>query len=80
MTDYASQLEDNATREDEQICDECLHPISLHHADYGCEYERGDAWITGNQPSQPTVLMAMGPCGCRAVTFESGSASGKGDR
>ena len=29
-----------------------------------CEYELGDSWVTGNQPSQPTVLMAMGPCGC----------------
>lgn len=46
-------------------CEECGHPISVH-TKYGCEIERGDAWVTGNQPSQPTVLMAQGPCGCQA--------------
>lgn len=45
------------------ICPECGH--SDTHGKYGCEYERGDAWVTGNQPEQPTVLMAQGPCGCK---------------
>jgi|ERR1700685_435265 len=48
----------------EQECPECGHAST--HGEYGCEYERGDAWVTGNQASAPTVLMAQGPCGCRA--------------
>lgn len=44
-------------------CPECGH--SNVHGRYGCEYERGDAWVTGNQPEAPTVLMAQGPCGCK---------------
>lgn len=48
-------------------CDECGHDVSLHADRYGCQFERGDAWVTGNQPEQPTVLMAQGPCGCKAV-------------
>ena len=36
-----------------------------HDAHKGpCEYEPGDAWVTGNQASAPTVLMALPPCGC----------------
>jgi hypothetical protein len=45
-------------------CRNCGHE-TFHDPKYGCEYERGDTWVTGNQPSQPTVLMAQGPCGCR---------------
>lgn len=52
-----------------EICDDCDHPIRFH-GKYGCEYERGDAWVTGTQGDQSTVLMAQGPCGCQAVTFE----------
>ena len=44
-------------------CPECGH--SNTHGLYGCEYERGDSWVTGNQAGEPTVLMAMGPCGCK---------------
>ena len=40
MADYASQLEDNATRDDETICEDCGHPIELHGED-GCT--EGDA-------------------------------------
>ena len=43
-------------------CDECGHANA--HGKYGCEYEYGDVWVTGNQPDQPTVLMAHGQCGC----------------
>jgi hypothetical protein len=43
-------------------CRNCDHDST--HGKYGCEHERGDSWVTGNQESQPTVLMAMGPCGC----------------
>ena len=49
----------------DEPCDECGHKLKLHDEKYGCEYERGDAWVTGNQPEQPTVLMAQGPCGCK---------------
>jgi len=51
-------------------CEECGHPISAH-TKYGCEIEGGDAWVTGNQPDQPTVLMAQGPCGCQAWEVET---------
>ena len=54
---------DEALLLDEVECPECGH--SATHGKYGCEYERGDAWVTGNQASQPTVLMAQGPCGCK---------------
>lgn len=43
------------------LCANCFH---AEHPDGPCEYERGDSWVRGWQPSQPTVLMAMGPCGC----------------
>jgi hypothetical protein len=45
----------------ERLCDECSHPIRLHDDPYGCQHERGDQ-VVGE------VLMAMGPCGCRAWT------------
>lgn len=50
-----------------ELCEECGHPVSLHD-EYGCQYERGDAWVTGNQADAPTVLMAQGPCGCKAIS------------
>jgi hypothetical protein len=50
-------------------CDDCGHDVNLHDAKEGCTFERGDAWVTGNQGSQPTVLMAQGPCGCTAIKF-----------
>ena len=43
---------------EELLCNECGHPISLHDANEGCTYERGDAYISGFAP------MAQGPCGC----------------
>jgi hypothetical protein len=49
----------------EHPCANCDHAFRLHADKYGCEYERGDVWVTGNQPSRPTVLMAQGPCGCK---------------
>lgn len=48
----------------DELCEECGHELRLHDDPYGCQYERGDAWVTGNQADQPTVLMAQGPCGC----------------
>ena len=42
-------------------CANCGH--SAHASE--CEYEPGDRWVTGNQTGEPTVLMAMPPCGCR---------------
>lgn len=47
-----------------KLCESCGHPANAHEDKYGCQVERGDQWVTGNQASQPTVLMAMGPCGC----------------
>jgi hypothetical protein len=55
----------------EDYCEECGHAVHLHNDKYGCQFERGDAWVTGNQPGEPTVLMAQGPCGCQAITFET---------
>jgi hypothetical protein len=57
-----------------QECDECGHLISRHGKE-GCEVELGDHWVTGNQPSEPTVLMARGPCGCQAYTEENDNES-----
>lgn len=56
----------------EETCDECGHVIKLHDRVYGCEFERGDAWITGNQPEAPIALIAQGPCGCKALPSPTG--------
>lgn len=45
---------------DARPCRNCSH--SAHQGP--CEVDRGDAWVTGNQPGEPTVLMALPPCGC----------------
>ena len=63
----------------ETVCDECGHKVSLHNDRYGCQFERGDEWVTGNQPEAPTVLMAQGPCGCTAWTIEKISALFRGE-
>jgi uncharacterized protein (DUF433 family) len=44
--------------------------MKLHMDAHGCEEELGDAWVTGNQASAPTVLMAQGPCGCNVDELE----------
>jgi len=44
-----------AIRAELNECPQCGH--SATHGKYGCERERGDAWIDG-------VLVARGPCGC----------------
>lgn len=46
-------------------CEECGHPVNLHDAEEGCTFERGDSYESGYAP------MALGPCGCTAVTFET---------
>lgn len=51
---------------DELICDECGHPVSAHHSDYGCEMEGGDGYRAGSD-----ILEALGPCGCTAITVEA---------
>lgn len=52
--------------EENEECPKCGHEMRLHGDKYGCQYERGDVFVTGNQAEQPTVLMARGPCGCKA--------------
>ena len=69
--EYYEQLADRLASEQHCLgendeCEECGHPIRLHGDKYGCQYERGDAWVAGNQAGEPTVLMAQGPCGCQA--------------
>jgi hypothetical protein len=49
----------------DEVCEECNHPISAHHHKYGCEIERGDGY-RGNSD----VTEALGPCGCTAITQE----------
>jgi hypothetical protein len=49
------------------LCDECGHEIRRHNDKYGCEYERGDAWVEGENCGG---LVAQGPCGCTAWTVE----------
>ena len=49
-----------------EVCDECGHQIRFHRTD-GCEYERGDAWVEGENCGG---LVAQGPCGCTAITLE----------
>ena len=46
-------------------CAKCEHPFDSHGGTYGCEWEYGDEWVTGNQASGPTVLIARGQCGCK---------------
>jgi len=46
------------------LCDNCGHTKNEHWDRYGCTFERGDEWVTGNQPEAPTCLMAQGPCCC----------------
>jgi len=67
---YESDREDNAVSEPdpEQECISCGHPIRLHGDKYGCQYERGDAWVTGRDGTE--CLMAQGPCGCKDWGFE----------
>jgi hypothetical protein len=51
----------------EPVCEECGHAVSAHGAKYGCEIERGDAWVDGESMGG---WVAQGPCGCTAVTVE----------
>jgi len=44
------------------VCEDCAHPMKLHHSPYGCEYERGDGY-RGNAEFE----QALGPCSCRAA-------------
>jgi hypothetical protein len=55
----------------EAFCDECDHPVRLH-GKRGCQYERGDRWVSGDSGE---CLMAGGPCGCEAVTVETFTGS-----
>jgi hypothetical protein len=75
------RLTRNAFCGPEAECEECGHKIRLHHADYGCEFERGDAWVDGTSMG---AWMAMGPCGCTAVTgpeeFEREASADTDDR
>jgi hypothetical protein len=51
----------------EPTCDECDHKVSLHRDPHGCQYERGDA-LNGE------VLVAQGPCSCKAHGIKSTGA------
>lgn len=42
-------------------CDDCGHPVYLHKDKYGCQFERGDAWVDGVSMGG---WVAQGPCGC----------------
>jgi hypothetical protein len=46
---------------EEEECEECGHAVSLHMDRYGCQYERGDIWVSGDNCDG---LVAGGPCGC----------------
>jgi hypothetical protein len=72
MSQYETDRENQAVGP--ELCDECDHPVRLHADQYGCEFERGDAWIDGESMG---AYVAQGPCGCMQhgemrVTFASG--------
>lgn len=59
----------NAACSFRERCANCSHDFH----DGTCEYEPGDRWQTGSQSGEPTVLVAMPPCGCdhyEPETFE----------
>jgi len=58
---------------DETLCATCGHTKGHHWDRYGCVVEGGDAWVTGNQPEQPTVLVARPPCCCTDFVAEENS-------
>ena len=60
MMSREEELESRANPE-APLCANCDHRAHIGE----CEYEPGDRWVTGNQAGEPTVLMAMPPCGCR---------------
>jgi len=45
--------------DDEEVCDQCDHPVSLHERD-GCDYE-------ADRPD-PDIGWRAWRCGCKAVT------------
>lgn len=45
--------------EDEEICEHCDHPVSLHEAEYGCEYEK--------DVPDPDIGWRAWRCGCTKV-------------
>jgi hypothetical protein len=60
-------------RETEALCEDCGHEVRLHGDKYGCQYERGDSLVGGHNKygeEVDAIPMAMGPCGCTAITVE----------
>jgi hypothetical protein len=51
--------------ENEKLCPDCDHKVSLHEDRYGCQYEFGDAWVSDSNGNE--ALVAQGPCGCKSV-------------
>src|SRR5690348_4185079 len=47
---------------EEEECSECGHALSFHDDPYGCQVERGDAWVDGVSMG---AWVAQGPCGCK---------------
>jgi hypothetical protein len=50
------------------VCEECGHATLAHFDPYGCEYERGDKWVDGENMG---AYVAQGPCGCKAWAVEA---------
>jgi hypothetical protein len=46
-----------------KLCEYCHHATAKHSAN-SCTHERADSYEAGYAP------MALGPCGCQAVTIE----------
>jgi hypothetical protein len=70
MQGVEDHYEQRATVNDDEPCDECGHRVSLHGI-YGCEHERGDGVAPGEGGASGSGFeMALGPCGCQAITFE----------
>jgi hypothetical protein len=61
----SGDYEDPDMTNEPNMCSECGHEVSLHGDMYGCQYEPGDRWVTGNQAGEPTSLQAQAPCGCK---------------
>ena len=43
-------------------CPDCDHSLRQHVDEYGCEVERGDKWVEGNNCGG---MVAQGPCHCK---------------
>ena len=63
MTAYDDYVERIPHQQEMPPCVNCGHEWGLHQDKYGCQHERGDVWVSGNNGVGGFV--AGGTCGCK---------------